>query len=242
MTTHPMLSIEDRLDAMNTALQGTLGDSRIMELVAESGYDDVELQAGVVIYEAARDANAAQKAAAGVQHAVTEQKGEAWEDAVDAYQDVAKVIRARFQDDSQKLKLFSLIKQPTDIAGFLANAHNVFNVAMNNADVQEGLLKRKLTPEKLQEKYAFIVALDEANQDQRGAIGDAQLATEAQDIALDQMHKWYAEYIKICRVALEDESQLLEKLGIPARTTRTKAQAAALRKRRETGEEEPMGC
>ena len=186
--------------------------------------------------------NAAQKAAAGVQHAVTEQKGEAWEDAVDAYQDVAKVIRARFQDDSQKLKLFSLIKQPTDIAGFLANAHNVFNVAMNNADVQEGLLKRKLTPEKLQEKYALIVALDEANQDQRGAIGDAQLATEAQDIALDQMHKWYAEYIKICRVALEDESQLLEKLGIPARTTRTKAQAAALRKRRETGEEEPMGC
>ncbi|MGD2252620.1 MAG: hypothetical protein PVF70_06875 [Anaerolineales bacterium] len=50
--------------------------------------------------------------------------------------------------------------------------------------------------------------------------------------ALALLRDWYYQYRKIARVALRGRRQLLEKLGIPARTSRTKRQAAALRRRR----------
>jgi hypothetical protein len=85
---------------------------------------------------------------------------------------------------------------------------------------------------RLQAERDRIVAYDQSNQDQEAAKGAAQDATRAQVDALAMLRDWYAQYRKIARVALRGRRQLLEKLGIPARTSRTKAQAEALRRRR----------
>ena len=44
--------------------------------------------------------------------------------------------------------------------------------------------------------------------------GEAQAATNTRDEALDVLEEWMSAYIAIARVALEDEPQLLEMLGI----------------------------
>ncbi len=46
------------------------------------------------------------------------------------------------------------------------------------------------------------------------------------------MNEWVAQYIKIARVALRGKKQLLEKLGVAARATPTKAQRAARAKKK----------
>jgi len=49
-------------------------------------------------------------------------------------------------------------------------------------------------------------------------------------MALTSLEAWRAQYIKIARVALRSKSQLLEKIGVPARTSQTAAQRAARKK------------
>jgi hypothetical protein len=62
------------------------------------------------------------------------------------------------------------------------------------------------------------------------AKGSAQQATEDQDAALAAMSDWVAQYVKIAKVALRGRRQLLEKIGVLARTSKTAAQQAAPQK------------
>ena len=62
------------------------------------------------------------------------------------------------------------------------------------------------------------------------AKGAAQQAAQDQDAALAKMSDWVAQYLKIAKVALRGKKQLLEKIGVLARTSKTAAQKAAPQK------------
>jgi hypothetical protein len=57
------------------------------------------------------------------------------------------------------------------------------------------------------------------------AAGDARARCGA-----DDDERWVAQYLKIAKVALRGKKQLLEKIGVTARTTKTAAQRAAPKK------------
>ena len=81
---------------------------------------------------------------------------------------------------------------------------------------------------------------------QEAAKGAAQQATAEQTAAMDALDEEMRAFRRIAKVALKDAPQLLEKLGIPVRSTRTEAQrhagakAAATRKaKKQPKQEEP---
>ncbi len=43
---------------------------------------------------------------------------------------------------------------------------------------------------------------------------EAQKATKARDAALDALEEWYTEFRELAQIALEDDSQQLEALGM----------------------------
>lgn len=217
-------SIAERLNAARLVIVNSLADDEIQSLVAAYGYNEDRLEEGDALYQAAQSAVNAQKSAEGAQQQATQEMAAAEKAARDAYQALAKVARAVFKSDKPRLTALGLDgPAPRDTAGLLAAAYALFGNAASDSTLGEyGYDTARLSAER-----AKISACDAANQRQEAAKGAAQQTTREQDFAMTALDAWRAQYMKIARVALREKPQLLEKIGIAARTSKTAAQRAA---------------
>lgn len=221
MANRPKQSIAQQLTSAHLLIQNSITDEEISTLVSAFGYTIANLNNGLELHGEAVAAVEAQQNKAGAQRTATQQFDEAWKTARDAYQALAKVARAVYQQDPAQLTALGLTgAMPNDTAGFLSAAYTLFD----NAVSLVLLAQFGYDEEKMGTELAKIAALDTANQAQELAKGAAQQATLEQDAALEALNEWAAQYRKIAKVALRGKKQLLEKLGIAARTSPTKAQ------------------
>lgn len=73
---------------------------------------------------------------------------------------------------------------------------------------------------------AEVKAVEAANLVQEKEKGEAQAATQKRDVAIDELQDWLSDYLAIflwkgfanAKIALEENPQLLEGLGILQRT------------------------
>jgi hypothetical protein len=235
-------SISEQLTAAQVAVTNTLADAELQARVTEFGYTASKINEGKALYDTALNAVNAQVAAAGAQYQSTAQLVAAEANARDAYQALAKVARAVFAKEPTRLSALGLAgTMPRSTAEFLPAAYTMFDNAQSIPEIASALEAYGYKAPKLQSERAKIAAYEAANQVQESAKGTAQQATREQDTALAAMNEWVAQYIKIAKVALRDKKQLLEKIGVTARTSKTAAQrnapkkAAATRAKKKTG-------
>ena len=100
----------------------------------------------------------------------------------------------------------------------------------DNAGAVTALADFGYDADRLAAECAKIETYDQANQTQEMAKGSAQQATQDQDAALAALSDRVAQYLKIAKVALRGKKQLLEKIGVTARTSQTLAQRAVSQK------------
>ncbi len=225
-------SISEQLNSAQVAVTNTLADAEIQGLVTQFGYTPEKLNEGKTLYDAALSTVNAQIAAAGSQFQGTSNLRTAETAARDAYQSLAKVARAVFVKDSARLSQLGLSgSMPKSTAGFISAAYTIFDNANNVPEIKSALASFGYSDEKLASERQKITAYDSANQVQESLKGAAQQATRDQDTAIKTMNAWLAQYIKIAKVALRDKKQLLEKIGVAARTTKTAAQRNASKKK-----------
>lgn len=224
MPTKSPTSIAERLNAAKLAIANSLADGEIQSLVANYGYPAAKLNEGDALFQAAQAAVNAQKSAEGAQKQSTQELKTAEKEARGAYQSLAKVSRAIFKGDKPRLTALGLGgREAKDIAGFLASASALFE----NAAAAGTLAEYGYDGGRLESERGKVGAFDAANQRQESAKGAAQQAARDQDAAMRALDAWRAQYLKIARVALRGKPQLLEKIGVKARTTKTAAQRAA---------------
>ena len=77
-----------------------------------------------------------------------------------------------------------------------------------------GLKEFGVTEQKLKAGLAEVKALEAANLAQEKEKGEAQAATQKRDAAMDELQDWLSDYLGIAKIALEENPQLLEGLGI----------------------------
>lgn len=224
MATKSKQSIAQQLTDAQITISNSLSDPEIQELVAAFGYTAGKLNAAKDLYDAALAATNLQKSKSGAQQESTCLLAEVEAAARDAYQALAKVARAVFIKDKAQLTRLGLTgRQPQNMAGFLAAAHTLFD----NASHLPVLAEYGYNADKLQAEHGRISALDQANQQQEAAKGAAQQATRDRDAALQALNDWVSQYRKIARVALRHKKQLLEKIGLVARTPKSSPPAPA---------------
>lgn len=214
------VSIAERINSADLAISNSLADAEIQSLVAVYGYSPVKLNQGRSLFVSAQSAVTAQKLAAGEQRQATQELLTAEKSARDAYQALAKVARAVFKQDKARLTALGLTSAaPSATAEFLVSAASLFDNAAQASDLEA----YGYDTVRLESERQKITAFKQADQRQEAAKGAAQQASRQQSSALTSLDAWRAQYIKIARVALRGKSQLLEKIGVPARTSARRA-------------------
>ena len=240
MSSKSKQSIAQQLNAAQVAISNSLADAGMIKLLAEFGYTAAKLKQGQKLYDTARLAVNAHKKLSGEQQYKTSEVNKITKNALDAYQALAKVARAVWQKDKSRLVALGLQGAvPKTTAGFLTAAYTLFDNAVepyptSSATSSGELADYGYTKTKLASERAKIAALDKMNQVQEMAKGEAQNAARDQQAALKDLNEWMAMFVKIAKVALRSKREYLEKIGVLARSSKTKAQRNAPKKASET--------
>lgn len=237
MPSKPTKAISRQLLSAQVAISNSLSDNKILKLLAEYGYTAARIREGQKLYEVARQAVNAKTSRSGGQQDTTAGFIKAFKAAKAAYQSLAKTARAIWLHDKPRLAALGLTgRMPATTAGFITAAYKLFDNAGTDADSANSLADYGYTKAKLAAERKKIEACEKADQAQEAAKGEAQDAARAQDRALKELNEWTARFIKIARVALAGNREYLEKIGVLARSGKTKKQRQAPARARATRE------
>jgi predicted RecB family endonuclease len=210
-------SINDRLTAAQVALDNAQVDPVLQEALGAFGYSTERLQEGEDLLARARDAHETMAVEYGDQYDATDAMKRAYETANTTYMRHLKVARVALQDRrgiAQKLGLNG--RRKSTLADWVEQARPFYDNALSSTEVQTALGRFGITAEQLEGGRAQIEAVAAANAVQEREKGEAQDATKRRDASIDDLDAWMSDFRAIARIALEDQPQQLEKLGINA--------------------------
>jgi len=217
-------SIDTLLNAAHIAITNSLTNAQVQTYLSEFGYTPERLQQGNLLYETALAAHQQQRADYGDQKTATTTLNQAWDTAKKSYVRYLKVARIAFKDNAgvaTRLELDGDRKK--SLSGWLAQANQFYANLLNAPDLLTQLREYGITPDKLQAGQADLQAVSTANLSQKTEKGDAQTATQAKEKAIAALKAWMSDFTAIARLALESDRQLLEGLGIMAKSRHSSA-------------------
>jgi hypothetical protein len=126
-----------------------------------------------------------------------------------------KMIRVAFVDQSEILQRFNAIgRRNRSLSGWLRDSKVMYTNILNSSETLEVMAEYGYTVEKLQKEFQDITEVERLHSIQLREKGIAQQATLKRDEDFDALYKWYSKFRAIARIALHNEPQLLEVLGI----------------------------
>jgi hypothetical protein len=221
-------SIGANLNDAQVAMQNAKNNPDILALLTACGYDANKIKEGLALHKAAQDKLNELQSALGDQLSASAGYKAARRTARKCYQKLAKSCRALWSGDTGKLTKVGLNKpMPGTHGAFLAQAGVLFNPENYTKPMLDELSEHGYDADKFTSECERIDALDEVNQAHEETKGASRQASREFQTAAKALRIWTARFKKFARLALEEKPQLLEKLGIAVRTTKTKAQREA---------------
>ncbi|RZM82903.1 hypothetical protein [Leptolyngbya iicbica] len=208
-------SIDGLLHDAQVAIDNALTNPEILDALSLFGYTADHLQQGKALYTTALTAQTTQQLEAGEQKSATAELEANRAIAHATYIRCVKIARVAFKRDAGIATQLDLNgERKRNLAGWLAQVNQFYINALANPAVLAGLGNFGITPDKLQAGLAEVKAVEASNLTQEKEKGEAQAATQTRDQALDALQDWLSDYLAIAKVALEDNPQLLESLGV----------------------------
>jgi hypothetical protein len=214
--------ISDYLLDAKIMIENGLSDAEIKDALSDFGFDESKLQVGKKLYDEMQDLFNKQKKEYGEQYEATEETQKAWEKADVAYIKTLKVARIALQNSVKADNAMMINGQRSrTLSGWLVQAEAFYKNLTSDEGLMNEMTKFGYTVEKLNAEYALVKDVVEKNLKQKKETGEAQEATEIRDKKIEELDRWLSDYRAIVKIALSDNPQKLEKLGILARTEGT---------------------
>ena len=183
--------------------------------LAEFGYYAPRWSEGMGLLQAAEALVLAQRNEYGEQYEATEAAQQAWAVADSAYTKTLKVARLVFADDVQAITSLKLSgTRKATLAGWLDQALFFYGNLVAQPNLVAKMGKYGYTAAKIEAEKALVDSLQTKVQIQAKETGEAQQATVTRDLAVKKLDKWVGDLRAILRVALSDNPQMLETVGI----------------------------
>ena len=214
MATRPKLSEAAVLEQDSHALTNAKNQPEIARALADVGYDTEVLNEGETILNATRQA-----------YEANQTEDDETSEAYQAYSSLLERLEKIYSRHRKKAKVIfdgnMVIMDRLNISGALPRAYvswletvrRFYVVALEDAAIQEELLRLRVTPEEINECTRLIAELVNARSNYLREKGESQAATDTKNKAFDKLDQWMGDFYKVARIALEDQPQLLEALG-----------------------------
>ncbi len=224
-------SVPVNLNGAEIMITNASTDEKIMTAVGMIGYGSERIAEGKTLLIDATAKKDTRVALSGAQLEATAASKAAMNAAKEAFQSYSVLVKGEFKGKKETLAVLGLDKpMPRTEASLIEAGKTLFANAASHPEIKSGMLKYGYDDAKLAAEQAKVLAFEKANDQQKAAEGAAQNATEDQTKSIARLNDWVAQFRKAAKIALKNNKQLLEKLGIHARSTKTKAQRGAPKK------------
>lgn len=211
--------IDQFLLSAQVMIENALLDAEIKTALSTYGYTEEKLNVGKNLYNEAAALQNARKKEYGDQVAATAELNDIWETAHQQYIRTLKIARVAFNENIKADKATMLFgRRKESLSGWLEQARAFYSNLLGDPAFLTAMAEYGYTNEKLQQESALIDQVVAKHLQQKKEIGETQEATEIRNNALDKLADWISDFRAVAKVALEDNPQQLEKLGILART------------------------
>jgi len=218
MATRPKISEAATLERYRVALENVEAQTEIATIMAEFGYDSALIEEGKNLFNKTRQAydfNTQEDDETSEAYSIFSEKREQLADTYSLHRKKAKVI---FKNDQQILERLALTGSLTSAyVSWLETVKKFYKEVLKQEDLQTKLSRLKITVEELNATNTLIDELEAARAEYLKEKGESQDATEAKDTAFAELDDWMSEFYAVAKIAMEDNIQLLEALGVIVR-------------------------
>ncbi len=218
MRKRPSRSESAILERYRVALENVATQPEIATIMAEFGYDSALIEDGKQLFTKTRqayDENVKEDDETSQVYSDFMEKRNSLEDTYSLHRKKAKVI---FRKDLEILKRLALDGSiPRAYVSWLETAKKFYAEMIADTTLQTKIARLKVTAEDLNAANTLISELEAARSKYLIEKGESQDATNQKDSTFAQLDDWMSEFYAVARIALEDNIQLLEALGVIVR-------------------------
>ena len=208
-------TIDGALLFAQNAISNALNQSVLKPYFDEYGYTEEKLREGEALYKIADERNRIQKKEYGDQFEATAELKLAKANAGKDYIRHLKVARIALGGDPGAANALQLSgERKKSLSGWISQAKAFYANGLDDAKVMEAMGKFNITKEKMEAAQKLVLDCEVKYNKQLKEKGEAQTATKDRDKSLDELDAWMGEFTGIARIALEENPQYLEMLGI----------------------------
>lgn len=209
------LTITKKIEQATFSITNALNNPDITTPLAVFGYDAVRLNEGKTLLDNLKLLQAKQKQEYIEQRAATTDRDDIRTQIEAVYSKHLKLAKIAFKREPNILLALEAVGQRLrTYDGWKGQVTAFYNAAMNNQPIKDGLARFNITETNLTDVQAQLTVLETAEAKQKTEIGEAQQATLDRDTAMEALDDWMSDFQEVAKIALEDNPQLLEALGI----------------------------
>ena len=208
-------SIAEFLESARVLIENARDVPFVAQAVAAYGYDGPRIQEGLATLVTAQTLVSRQAQDYGEAYEATEALNRTWEADGTAYTRALKVARVAFGSDPRAAGALKLPgRRKESLVGWLEQTTPFYDNLLSDSALAATMASHGYPESRLREEQKLVAAVRQAVNLRLKESGEAQSATVARDKALDVLDAWVIAFKAICRVALADDPQQLEKLGV----------------------------
>ena len=208
-------NIDAYLQQVRIAVKNSKDVPEIAAALALYGHDAVKTDEGAALLAIVEELQAVQKQEYSEQYAATTAVKEAWSAVDKTYTTHRKIARLALRSNPNAQTALMLHEQKArTLNPWIGQAGVFYKNARRNPDVIAALTTYNITDVVLTDAQTAVSHLADLDADQEQEKSEARNATRSRNAALDALDEWYSEFRTLARIALADDPQRLEALGL----------------------------